>query len=158
MDHVCTHVPHLDLVDIGQDMSATVRLMGTPNAMKKISNRSTLQPCNPYILKNVPRFWPGKNFFILTLHTLRQSLDGLFIWILTSQPMQEMCSGPAKTISRFLNLQENRKSQKFSKGTLVGKKVLYKFSNDIASKLSNLHAVNRQFMCQPQKDQLLEWP
>ena len=44
MDHVCTHVPHLDLVDIGQNMSATDRLMGTLNPMKKFSNRSTLQP------------------------------------------------------------------------------------------------------------------
>ena len=38
MDHVCTHVPHLDLVDIGRNMSATDRLMGTPNPMKKFSN------------------------------------------------------------------------------------------------------------------------
>ena len=37
-------------------------------------------------------------------------------------------------------------------------KVLYKFPNDIASKLLNLHAVNRWFMCQPQNGQLLEWP
>ena len=75
MDHVCIHVSHLDLVDIGQDMSATVRLMGTPNPMKKISNQLTLQLRNPYILENVPRFRPGKKFFILTLHTVRQSLD-----------------------------------------------------------------------------------
>ena len=75
MDHVCIHVPHLDLVDIGQDMSTTVRLMGTPNPMKKFSNRPTLQLRNPYILRNMPRFCPIKNFFILTLHTLRQSLD-----------------------------------------------------------------------------------
>ena len=72
---LCIHVPHLDLVDIGQDMSTTVRLMGTPNPMKKISNRPMLQLRNPYILGNVARFRPGKNFFILTLHTLRQSLD-----------------------------------------------------------------------------------
>ena len=62
MDHVCTHVPHLDLVDIGQDMSATFRLMGTPNPMKKFSNRSMLQPRNPKIHRNVPRFLPGKIF------------------------------------------------------------------------------------------------
>ena len=73
---LCIHVPHLDLVDIGQNMSATVRLMGTLNRMKKKnSNRSTLQPLNPYILGHVPRFHPVKNFFILTLHTIRQSLD-----------------------------------------------------------------------------------
>ena len=63
MDHVCIHVPHLDLVDIGQNMSAIVRLMGTPNPMKKFSNRPMLQLRNPYILENVPFFNPGKNFF-----------------------------------------------------------------------------------------------
>ena len=75
MDHVCIHVPHLNLVDIGQVMSAKVRLMGTQNPMKKFSNRLTLRPRNPKILGNVPHFRPGKNFFILTLHTHRQSLD-----------------------------------------------------------------------------------
>ena len=29
MEHVCTHVLHLDTVDIGQNVSATVRLMVT---------------------------------------------------------------------------------------------------------------------------------
>ena len=71
MDHVCIHVLHLDLVDIGQDMSATVRLMGTPNPMKKFSNWPMLQHRNPYILRNVPHFRPGKKIFILTLHTFR---------------------------------------------------------------------------------------
>ena len=75
MDHVCTHVPHLDLVDIGQNMSATDRLIGTPNPMKKFSNHSTLRPQNPKIHGNVPQFRPRKNFFILTLHTHEQSLD-----------------------------------------------------------------------------------
>ena len=76
-----------------------------------------LQPYNPYILRNMPRFRPIKNFFILTLHTLRQSLDWPLISILTSQPMHQTCSGSAKTISLNLDLQENRKSQNFSKGT-----------------------------------------
>ena len=75
MDHVCNHVPHLDLVDIGRNMSTTYRLMGTPNPMKKISNRSMLRARNPKIHKNVPHFLPHKIFFILTLHTHRQSLD-----------------------------------------------------------------------------------
>ena len=72
---LCTHMPYLDLVDIGQNMSATVRLMGTPNPMKKFSNPSMLRPQNPKIHANVPRFRPGKKFSILTLHTHRQSLD-----------------------------------------------------------------------------------
>ena len=75
MAKLCTHVPHLDLVDIGQNMSATDRLMGTLNPMKKFSNLLTLQPRNPKIHTNVPRFRPDKFFFILTLHTHRQSLD-----------------------------------------------------------------------------------
>ena len=75
-----------------------------------------LQPRNLKILENVPRFHPIKNFFILTLHTLRQSLDWPLISILTSQPMHKMCSSSAKTISLNLDLRENRKSQNFSKG------------------------------------------
>ena len=86
MDHVCTHVPHLDLVDIGQDMSATVRLMDTPNLMKKIWNQLMLWPRNPKILRNVPCFCPGKNFFILTLHTHRSSLETPLISIWPPNP------------------------------------------------------------------------
>ena len=59
---VCIHVPHLDLVDIGQDMSTTVRLMGTPNPMKKISNRLTLRPQNPYTPEMCPVSIPVKFF------------------------------------------------------------------------------------------------
>ena len=36
MDHVCTHVLHLDLVDIDQNMSATATLIFTYECMKKI--------------------------------------------------------------------------------------------------------------------------
>ena len=36
MDHVCTHVSHLDLVDIDQNMFTTVRLMVTRDLIKKI--------------------------------------------------------------------------------------------------------------------------
>ena len=71
MDHVCTHVPHPDLVGIGQNVSATDRLMVTRDLVKKDSNRSMLWPQNPKILLNVPRFCPGKNILILTLHTHR---------------------------------------------------------------------------------------
>ena len=63
MDHVCTHEPHLDLVDIDQNVSATVRLMGSCDPIKKDSNRLTLQTRNPKILGNVPHFHPNKIFF-----------------------------------------------------------------------------------------------
>ena len=62
MDHVCTHVPHLDLVDIGQNVSATARPMGSCDPIKKDSNPLTLQPQNSKIPGKVPRFCPG-NFF-----------------------------------------------------------------------------------------------
>ena len=62
MDHVCIHVPHLDLVDINQNMSATARLIVTCDPMKNLLNQLMLQP---YILGNVPHFCPGKNIFIL---------------------------------------------------------------------------------------------
>ena len=35
MDHVCTHVPHLDLVDIDQNMLATARVIVTCDPIKK---------------------------------------------------------------------------------------------------------------------------
>ena len=35
MPQLFTHGSHLDLVDIGQNMSATDTLMGTPNPIKK---------------------------------------------------------------------------------------------------------------------------
>ena len=36
MDHVCTHLLHLDLVDITQNMPATARLIVTCDPVKKI--------------------------------------------------------------------------------------------------------------------------
>ena len=36
MGHVCTHVPHLDLVDFGQNVSTIARLMVSCNSVKKI--------------------------------------------------------------------------------------------------------------------------
>ena len=57
-----------------------------------------LGPCNPYMHGNVPCFCPGRIFFILTLHTLRQSLDWPLTWALTSQPKHKTCSGPSKKV------------------------------------------------------------
>ena len=155
---VCIHVPHLDLVDIGQDMSATVRLMGTLNPMKKFSNHSTLRPRNPKILRNVFHFCPGKNFFILTLHTHRQSLDWPLISILTSQPIHEVCSGPWKTSHVFLIYEKtvnHKTSLKVSFGSYRG---FLQISIDIGPMSSTLHVVNRQFVFRPKKGHLLEWP
>ena len=161
-----------------------------------------LGPCNPYMHGNVPRFRPGRIFFILTLHTLRQSLDWPLTWVLTSHPKHEtcsspskkvhgnvghfrpgnfffiltlhtlrqlldwplisfltsqpkhgMCSSPSKKISQnFTSSPITRKSliaQILERWLLVAKKVPYKFPNNIASKLSTLHAVNWLFVCQP---------
>ena len=136
---LCIHVPHLDLVDIGWNMSTTVRLMGTLNPIKKNSYWSTLQPCNPYTLGNVPCFCPIKNFFILTLHTLRQSLDWPLISILTHQ----------KTFTSSLFKRKLLIAQILKRWLLVAKQVPYKFPNNIASKLLTLHAINWWFVCQP---------
>ena len=57
-----------------------------------------LGPRNPYMHGNVSHFCPGRIFFFLTLHTLRQSLDWPLTWALTSQPKHEMCSGPSKKV------------------------------------------------------------
>ena len=72
-----------------------------------------LQPCNPYILGDVPHFRPGKKIFILTLHTLKQLLDWPLISILTSHPYTRCAAAPQnknhliliyeKTISRKIS-------------------------------------------------------
>ena len=152
---LCIHVPHLDLVDIGQNMSATDRLMGTLNPMKKISNRLTLRPRNPKIHGNVPRFCPDKIFFILTLHTHRQSLDWPLISILTSQPIHKVCSGPWKTSHMFLIYEKtvnHKTSWKVSFGSYRGS---LQIPIDIGPKSSTLHAINGWFVFRPRKGYLL---
>ena len=73
--------------------------------------------------------------------------------ISTSQPKHETRSGPSKKISQnFMSHQFTRKpliAEILERWLLVGKKVPYKFPNDIASKLSTLHGINRRFVCQP---------
>ena len=155
---LCTHMPHLDLVDIDQNMSATVRLMGTPNPMKKFSNPSTLWPWNPKIHGNVPCFCPSKNFSILTLHTHRQSLDWPLISILTSQPIHEVCSSPWKTSHMFLIYKKtvnHKTSRKVSFGSYRGP---LQITIDIGPMSSTLHAVNGWFVFRPRKGHLLERP
>ena len=158
MDHVCTHVPHLDLVDIGRNMSTTDRLMGTPNPMKKFSNHSTLWLWNPKIHGNVPCFHPNKNFFILTLHTHRQSLDWPLISILTSQPIHEACSGPWKTshmFSIYKKTVNHKTSWKVSFGSYRGP---LQIPIDIGPMSLTLHSINRRFVFWPEKGHLLERP
>ena len=158
MVQLCTHVPHLDLVDIGQNMSTTDRLMGILNPMKKFSNRSTLRPWNPKIHGNVPHFHPSKNFSILTLHTHRQSLDWPLISILTSQPIHEACSSPWKTSHMFSIYEKTvncKTSRKVSFGSCRGP---LQIPIDIGPMSSTLHAVNGWFVFRPRKGHLLEWP
>ena len=156
MDHVCIHVPHLDLVDIGQNVSATVRLMVSCDPIKKDSNLLMLWPPNPKILGNVPRFYPSKFFFILTLHTYRQSLDSPLISSLTSQPIHEMCSSPSKTSYMFLISEKtvnHKTSQKVSFGSYRGP---LQIPLGIGPMSLTLHAVNRQFVFWPENGQLLD--
>ena len=158
MDHVCTHVPHLDLVDIGQNVSTTVRLMGSCDPVKKDSKHLMLWPQNPKIFRNVPHFHPSKNFFSLTLHTLRQSLHWPLIPILTSQSIHKTCSSPSKTSYIFLIYKKtvNRKtSQKVCFGSYRGP---LQIPIDIGSMSLTLHTVNRWFVFRPENCQLLKQP
>ena len=149
MAKLCTHVPHLDLVDIGRNMSTTDRLMGTRNPMKKFSNCLTLRLQNPKIHGNVPLFCPNKNFFILTLHTHRQSLDWPLISILTSQPIHDTCSSPWKT-SYMFSIKEKtvncKTSRKVSFGSYRGP---LQIPIDIGPMSLTLHAINRRFVFRP---------
>ena len=129
------------------------------NIFEKInSNHLTLQPQNPKILGNVPRFHPGKNFFFLTLHTHRQSLDWPFISILTSQPIHEACSGPWKTSHMFLIYEKTVNCRTYQKVSFASYRGPLQITIDIGPMSSTLHAVNRRFVFQPQKGHLLERP
>ena len=155
--HPCIHVHyvHLDLVDIGRNMSATDRLMGTPNPMK---NFQIARCYGPKTQGNVPRFHPGKNFFILTLHTHRQSFDWPLISILTSQPIHEACSGPWKTSHMFSIYKKtvNRKtSRKVSFGSYRGP---LQIPIDIGPMSLTFHAADGRFVFRPWKGHLLERP
>ena len=70
--HPCTY---LDLLGIGQNLFATARFMVSSYAMKKNSDRLTLGATNQKSHECVPHLCPSKDFLILTLHTLRASLD-----------------------------------------------------------------------------------
>ena len=153
MDHVCTHLSHLDLVDIGQNVSVTVSLMGSCDPIKKDSNPLMLWHRSPKLLGNVPHFCPGKKFFILTLHTYRQSLVWPLISILTSQPIHKTCRGPSKASykSSIYEKTINHKTFGSYRGPL-------QIPIDIGPMLLTLHTVNGRYVFQPKNGQLLEWP
>ena len=114
---------------------------------KNNSNCSTLGATNPKSHKDVPHFALIKNFLILTLHTLRASLDRPLISFLTSWPNHETCSGPSKTKFKFSPFERKLQIAKILKRCLlVGKKVLYKSPNNIPFKLLTLGAVNGRFV------------
>ena len=129
------------------------------NIFEKInSNHLMLQPRNPKILGNVPRFCPSKKIFILTLHTHRQSLDWPLILILTSQPIHEVCSGPWKTSHMFSIYEKtvnHKTSWKVSFGSYRGP---LQIPIDIGPMSLILCAINRKFVFWSQNGQLLEWP
>ena len=139
-----------------------------PNCRKEIANRYSIRWFK-WKLKPPNKFtevWGVSAthhfFFILTLHTLRQCLGWPLISFLTSQPKHGTCSSPSKKNSQnFTSRPITRKlliTEILKRWLLVGKKVPYKFPNDIASKLLTLHATNWWFICQPQNNQFFEWP
>ena len=128
MDHVCIHVPHLDLVNFGQNVSTTAGLM--------------LRLHKPYILKNVPHFCPGNFFFHFDI--TYPSIIGLTTHINFNFPThQRDMEQPIK--KKFTSSLFKRKpliAQILKRWLLVAKQVPYKFPKNIASKLLTLHAVN----------------
>ena len=130
--------------------------------LRNPKTRGVQRPTEKQIQKGMGRFRPRHFFSILTLRTLRQWLDWPLIWVSTSQPEHEAYSGPLKKISRnFTPHQFKRKpliAEILERWLLVGKKVPYKFPNDIASKLSTLHGINQWFVCQPKNGKFFERP
>ena len=125
-------------------------------------DRGVWWPTEKKIQKGMGCFCPRHFFKILTLHTLRQWLDWPLISVLTSQPKHETRSGPSKKISQnFTSRQFTRKpliAEILERWLLVGKKVPYKYPNDITSKLSTLHDVNQWFVCRPKNGKFFERP
>ena len=115
----------------------------------KNSNWLMLGPRKPKIHQNVLRFRPGENFFILTLHTLRQWLEWPLISVLTSQPMHEMCSGPSKKIFCHRFMTKPLIAEILERRLLVAKKVPY-------NSQMTLHENCRPFI--PQTDDLCFGP
>ena len=143
MDHVCTHVHHLDLVDFGQNVFTKSRLMVSCNPIEKIQITSHYAPVTPTFLEMCPisilvNFFSFLHYILLDNHWIDHSYQ-----FQTSQPFNETCSSPSK--KKFMSSQFKRKpliSQILKSWPLVVKKVPYKFPNNIASKLSTFHAVN----------------
>ena len=130
MHHVCTQVPHLDLVDFGQNVSIIARLMVSCTPVKKNSNCLTLCTVSHTFSEMCP-ISVSDFFFIFTLHDLRQTLDWPLISILTYQPITETYSSPLKKI---MSSQFKRKlliTQILKRWLLVAKNSPYKFPNNI---------------------------
>ena len=111
--HPCTN---LYLLVIGQNVFITARFNISIDATKKKFESLDARARNPKHLENEPHFAPVKDFLILTLHTPRETLYLSLISFLTSRPNHETSSGPSKKNSQYLDLRQNHKSQKFSKG------------------------------------------
>ena len=108
-----------------------------------------LQPRKLKSLLNVPHFCPGRNFFILTLRTLRQWLDWPLISVLTSQPMHKTCSSPSKKNFCCRFTRKPLIAEILERYLLVAKKVPY-------NSQMTLHENCRPFM--PQTDDLCFLP
>ena len=129
------------------------------NIFEKInSNRLTLQPQNPKTLENVPCFCPSKFFFILTLHTHRQSLDSPLISILTSQPIHKTCSDPSKTSYIFLIYEKTVNPKNFQKVSFGSYRGPLQIPIDIGPMSLTLYAVKRQFVFRSKNSQLFKRP
>ena len=125
---------------------------------KNNSSYLMLRPRNLKILRNVLCFCASKNFFTLTLHTHLQSLDWSLISILTSQPIHKTCSIPWKT-SYMFSIYEKTVNCKTSWKVFFGSyRGPLQIPIDIGPMSLTLHAVNGQFVFQPENGQLLKQP
>ena len=117
---------------------------------KNNSNRLTLQAISWKFTEMCPVSAWVKIFFILTLHTYRQSLGWPLTTILTSQPIHEMCSSPTKTsyvFSIYEKTVSHKNSWKVSFGSYRG---LLQIPIDIGPMSLILLAINGQFVFQPE--------
>ena len=116
------------------------------------------QPQNPKILRNVPRFHPGKIFFHFDI-TYPYTIIGLTIHINFDLPTHTQdVQQPIKDMLCVLDLQENRLLQNFSNCSFGSYRGSLQISIDIGPIWLTLRAVNGRFVFRSQNRQLLEWP
>ena len=149
------YIPHLDLFDIGHNVSASVRLIGSCDPIEKDSNRLMLQPqkflemCPVSALVKIFSF---SHYIPIDNHWIDHSHQ---LWSPNPHTRRAAAHQRQVICFRFMRKLNHKTSQKVSFGSYKGP---LQIPIDIEPMSLTLHAINRWFVFQPKNSQLLEWP